>query len=223
LQILSTANITVVAEPVLAVLRGIGKGIEIHRTVIEGLSHTGVDGQLLYGILVKKLQDLGKFFGTDYPYSGFDGDGDRTTGKNLIQKPLRHSQIPEHPGAFPLGENRTGGTAHIQVHFTVAPFDTAVNRPEEVLRGLRENLGNGLIGLSVCMGQLPFLLGTQAMILGRGEEGHIIPVHTAEILTVHPAVAQTCDPFQRSEVVIHVNIPPNFTVNSIHGNRRKNK
>ena len=200
-------EISVVAQGIFAVLCGVGEHLHVHVPVVKLLADSGVHGQLPDGVAVVDFQNGRKFLWAFQSKPRFDGDGQGCLPEHFRQKGVQCVQVSEHTAALALGYHSAGGTACIQVDLRITPVPADLGRPEKILRAFGQNLGDRNEIHTVCHGQLPFFFMAQLAVNGGGEEGHIIAVHTGEMLVVQPPEHAVRQPLHGSEVVVHKNTP----------------
>lgn len=126
----------------------------------------------------------------------------------------RVSRALEKSRALALGGDGARGAAQVQVHLVIAHGRQLSRGPEEIFHIPGEQLGYGAKTRVVFRQNPPQLPGCEHVVLGGGEEGHVVGVHAAEHLVVGAAELRPGDSLHGGKIVLHA-LPSSHWASSV--------
>ena len=151
-------------------------------------ARTGMDDQLVHGVLVVKLQNALKLHGVCEADARLDGNLHGAVGVDFIEHAFKLRQIEQQARALAFAGHRTGRAADVQVDLLIAHVRKDLRCPEKVIRALGEHLRYGGNAGVVVRADVALFPAGQAKILRGADEGDEVLGNACEMRMVHAAV-----------------------------------
>ena len=202
-QVRGSGDVPVVADGGFAGGQGRLEGVPVGLPPVELAHHPGVDDQPGQGVAVVDFEDGAELLRPLHPNAGLDRDGPARLGEHGVQKAVQSVQVPQHPGPLALGGDGAGGAPEIQVDLGVAHLPQHPDHPGGAAAVLAQQLGDDRCAGVGRGGQLGHFLFDGDTVLGRGEEGRVIPVRPAEPALVGLPPDPVGQPLHGGRIILH--------------------
>ena len=159
-----------------------------------------MNDQFLERIFVVNRKQILPLVGIRCAKPRFDRDAAVARRKNLIEKRVERIRPRKQPGAAPLGDNRAGRTAKVQIDGIVAVLLQFFCQRKKVLRLVCENLREHRHPFVMLRENVIALAGAHLFICNKWRE---ITVSRRKIFVVGAPVHISGQPFHRGEIKLH--------------------